>query len=323
MHNRLDNETEIRKQMRHWKKKTWCSSEMGLSGQFYTCIRRKVQTLHWTGIWEGEKTNTRHTHMHGQADPHAGPHTHSYTQQTQSKCAETPNRMLPFSRFTTAGYFLSGFFSPLSPCPQCPHLSLVYSGRGPISIVYISPLPIYFLSLKVSPWLCGRWGLRYALLTVQIIAIHHLFIFSFRKGGRSHYCIIISCRGYRGPEPTLVLLSLFPHTLHCELPLHSIMLMLTWLQLKVLLTMWGCSLWALVTFRLFIALQSQYHKKPYHRGWQWDQAKATHKDMLLRFSHVAMKRVASLNINCLDCLLKAQRIRKLNKNKFICTFNDL
>lgn len=114
-------------------------------------------------------------------------------------------------------------------------------------------------------WVFGFW---YALLTAQIIAIHHLFIFSFRKGGCFHYCIIISFRGYARPEQTSVSPSLLPHAVHCGLLLHNIMLLLTWLRLSPPHNV-SCSLWALLRFLLFIALQCQYHKKPHHWGWQW------------------------------------------------------
>lgn len=106
--------------------------------------------------------------------------------------------------------------------------------------MFISALPLFIFPLwmfqhghvGVAAFDALCWLLR---LLLSIICLYsHL-----EKGGRFHYCIIISCRGYRRPEPTLVLLP--PHTLPCKLPIHSIMLMFTWLLLKVPSTQWGAA----------------------------------------------------------------------------------
>lgn len=157
------------------KKKTCHRNEMGFPSQYCTCIHRQVQRLHWTGIWECGKANTQ---SDSYVDPHIAVHTHT--------------KML-FS--VVSNYWISHFFSFL--LFVCSVLSWNHTiilhiwGIKPISSFILAPSHFFF---SLWMWSCGRWGFRCALLISQIIAIHHLFILSFRKWGHFHYCDIISCR---------------------------------------------------------------------------------------------------------------------------------
>lgn len=159
-------------------------------------------------------------------------------------------------------------------------LILVVSGRGAIFIVHFCSLAVLYPSLNISsPWSCGCRGFRCICWLLAFIAIHHLFIFSFRKGGRFRHCIVICSRRKRRPAPTWVVLSLLPHSL----PFHSIMLIPTWALLGVPHTMRSCSLSVILTILLCIALWCQYHKmKPCHRGWQWAEADAPHMETAIK-----------------------------------------
>lgn len=113
---------------------------------------------------------------------------------------------------------------------------------GANSLFTLVHSPIFFPSLNISTWSWGRQSFWCALLTAQIIAIHHLFIFSFTKGGHFHYCILISCRGYRRPDLTSVVLSLLPHTPPTSYYNANTHMAPKVLKPKVLCTMGSCSL---------------------------------------------------------------------------------
>lgn len=99
-----------------------------------------------------------------------------------------------FSGFKLLDISLFFIFAFCLFCTQLkPHYNSTYLGNKAYFIIHFGPLPFFF---SLWMWSCGRWGFRCALLISQIIAIHHLFILSFRKWGHFHYCDIISCKGY-------------------------------------------------------------------------------------------------------------------------------
>lgn len=128
---------------------------------------------------------------------HSG--AYSYKNDTHCKCAQNLKRRKNGNRSfsVVSNYWISHFFSFLLLVFSvlcCNHTIILHIwGIKPISSFILAP-SCFFFSLWM--WSCGRWGFRCALLISPIIAIHHLFILSFRKWGHFHYCDIISCKGY-------------------------------------------------------------------------------------------------------------------------------
>lgn len=135
------------------------------------------------------------TNTHRHASPHMGSHTH--THRVECYYAATSEDFIfllllvntLFLHFWTRSYFF---------LPKFVHVSFI----------------IFFLSVYCA---YGCLSSRCALVTAQIIVIHHLFILSLRKGGHFHYCIIISQRGCKRPEPTFTP----PRILHCKFELQQ------------------------------------------------------------------------------------------------------
>lgn len=237
----------------------------------------------------------KHTASH--ANPHIESHAHTRTDSKHRIDSAPVNRRLLFTGSQTAGYFYFFFhilfpLFLLFPGPQfSPHSNFRHFCKNKLFLLLISVLSPFIF----PPWtllhghvgvgafdaLC--WLLRLLLSIICLYA--HL-----GKGGHFHYCIIISCRGYRRPDPTWVVLSLLLRTL----PLH-----MAWNNTHTVPTMRSCFLSELRAVPLFTALKCQYRKKPCHGGGQWEEARRHAWRPLLRYSHDAAGGEASPNATCL------------------------
>lgn len=199
----------------------------------------------------------------------------------------------------------------LYPCPQFQHHS---------SSSCLQNTSYFYCSFRyppnISKWLCECRAFH-CVCRLTFIAVQHLFMHFISE---SRTLPLLHHNLLQRPEPTwVVLYSLLSHLL----PLHSVMLIPTWLQLEVIRTMRSCSLSAILAVPLFIALRCRCHvMKPCHRRRQWAGADAPHMGgPLLRFLYVARGRVASLATTCFgsfSCLTQTYKYQRKDIHFFSC-----